>query len=918
MSTRPAQPPEGEAVPGGGLGAGAGLRETGIDAVGDAPWGTHFCQLYETKDDLADVLVPYFKAGLEADEFCMWVTSPPLGVDEAWQALARAVPDLDAYRSRGRIEILPHTEWYLRGGKFEQDRVLDGWIAKLEAALARGCAGLRLTGNTFWLEKSDWKSFAEYEAAVDAVLGQHRMLALCSYAIDRCGAAEVADVIRNHQFALLKREGRWEIVESFDRRRMREALATERERLAANALAEARAQEALRGSEARYRLLFQNMQDGFAYCRMLYDAEGRPADFVYLDVNGSFERVTGLRDVVGKRVSDVIPGTRESHPELFEIYGRVARTGKPERFEIDFRPLGMWLDVSVYSPEPEHFVAVFEDVSARKRAEEQLRRRNDAVAGIARIFREALTCETEEDLGLVCLSVTEELTRSKFGFVGEINERTGRLDDIAISDPGWQACTIGARPRHGRRIPAGFEIRGLYGRVLREGKGFFTNDPASHPDRAGTPPGHPPIHAFLGVPLLYAGRTIGLIAVANREDGYGPEDLEVAEALAAAIVQALLRKRAEEEVREANAQLTEAARRKDEFLGMLSHELRNPLAPIRNSIYVLEHAVSSEQVRRAKAVIRRQAEHLTRLVDDLLDVTRIARGKIELKRSRVDLAVLVRRAGEDHAALMRERGIDLSVDVPREPMWVDGDPTRLAQVIGNLLSNAAKFTMRGGRVMLALEETRGAAEIHVRDTGVGMEPELLTQAFDPFVQGERTLARTDGGLGLGLSLVKGLTELHGGSVRAASAGPGQGAEFVARLPLADSGAAASASARRPARGEASRRVLVIDDNADAAESLAQLVEMFGHTAEVAYDGPSGIARARANPPDFVFCDIGLPGMSGYEVARTLRADPVLRRAQLFAVSGHAQPEDRKKAADAGFDGHIAKPADPDEIVRMLS
>jgi signal transduction histidine kinase len=660
------------------------------------------------------------------------------------------------------------------------------------------------------------------------------------------------------------------------------------------------------------------MQDGFAYCRMLYDAEGRPEDFVYLDVNGSFERITGVRGVVGRRVSEAIPGIRRSHPELFEIYGRVARTGKPERFEIDFRPLGMWLSVSVYSPEPEHFVAVFDDISARKRGEEQIRRRNAVVAGIARIFREALTCDTEEKLGLVCLSVAEEITRSKFGFVGEVNARTGSLDDIAISDPGWDACALGVPPRHGGKIPAGFAIRGLYGRVVREGKGFFTNEPASHPDSVGTPPGHPPLHAFLGVPLLHAGRSIGMIAVANREEGYGQEDLEAAEALAAAIVQALLRKRAEEEVRKANAQLTEAARRKDEFLGMLSHELRNPLAPIRNSIYLLERAVSGEQARKAQAVIRRQAEHLTRLVDDLLDVTRIARGKIELQRSRLDLAVLVRRAGEDHAAILGERGIELTVDVPREPMWADGDPTRLAQVVGNLLSNAAKFTARGGHVTLALEAVRGAAEIHVRDTGVGMEPELLTQAFDPFVQGDRTLARTKGGLGLGLSLVKGVTELHGGSVRAASAGPGQGAEFVVRLPLADPGAAAGAPPAGPAPSQVRRRVLVIDDNVDAAESLAQLVEMFGHTAEVAYDGPSGIARARANPPDFVFCDIGLPGMSGYEVVRALRADAVLRRARVFAVSGHAQPEDRKRAADAGFDGHIAKPSDPDEIGRMLS
>ncbi|HEY6099218.1 MAG TPA: ATP-binding protein, partial [Anaeromyxobacter sp.] len=364
--------------------------------------------------------------------------------------------------------------------------------------------------------------------------------------------------------------------------------------------------------------------------------------------------------------------------------------------------------------------------------------------------------------------------------------------------------------------------------------------------------------------------------------------------------------------------LREADRRKDEFLGMLSHELRNPLAPIRNAVYLLERGdPAGPQAERARAVIRRQTEHLTRLVDDLLDVTRIARGKIEPRREQVDLRELVRSAADDFRPVMEARGIAFRTDVAGAGPWADADATRLAQLVGNLLHNAAKFTGRGGEVVLSLRATQDEAEIAVRDTGEGIEPGLLPRVFDAFVQGERALARSEGGLGLGLALVKGIAELHGWTVRAESAGAGKGAAFVVRLPLA-----AAPDARQGAvgpsgrRANVGRRVLVVDDNADSAETLAEIVEMLGHAAEIAYDGPSALAKARANPPDVVLCDIGLPGMNGYDVAKALRAEGA--RMQLVALSGYAQPDDLKAAAEAGFDAHVAKPADLAQIEQLLA
>jgi PAS domain S-box-containing protein len=379
-----------------------------------------------------------------------------------------------------------------------------------------------------------------------------------------------------------------------------------------------------------------------------------------------------------------------------------------------------------------------------------------------------------------------------------------------------------------------------------------------------------------------------------------------------------IRKNAQLALEKANTQLREADRRKDEFLGMLSHELRNPLAPIWSSTYILRHAVpGSDQARRAQGVIERQTQHLTRLVDDLLDVTRISRGKIELRRTRVDLREVALRAADDFRVMMDERGLAFRLAVPATRMWADVDATRVTQVLGNLLHNAAKFSSRGDEVELSLRAVDEDAEISVRDTGAGIDPALLPEVFDPFVQGRHTLARTEGGLGLGLALVKGIAELHGGTVSAASAGIGKGAEFVVRLPLAPAVNVKDERREDLPRGEGGRRVLIVDDNRDAAESLAEIVKMFGHTPDVAFDGPSAIERALASPPDLVLCDIGLPGMSGYEVAMALSAQRA-NGTRLISVSGYAQPEDVQRAIEAGFDGHVAKPWDPEQIERLLS
>ncbi len=372
------------------------------------------------------------------------------------------------------------------------------------------------------------------------------------------------------------------------------------------------------------------------------------------------------------------------------------------------------------------------------------------------------------------------------------------------------------------------------------------------------------------------------------------------------------------ERRQAEEALREADRHKGEFLGILSHELRNPLAVVRNSLDLLHQAApGSEAAACAKAVLDRQTSHLGRLIDDLLDVTRISHGKINLSRAVIDAREVVQQACQDLRTIFLERGVGLGVEVAAEPAWIHADATRLAQVVDNLLQNAAKFTPRGGAASIAVGLEGGWVAIRVRDEGVGMEPEGIDRMFEPFAQAERSLARTQGGLGLGLPLVKGLVELHGGTVRAQSQGPGRGSEFVVLLPRAEAPPRAAAPGR-PEGETVPRAVLVIEDNLDAGQTLADLLRLRGHRVEVATDGRSGIARALEMRPEVVFCDIGLPDIDGCEVAQALCADVRLGATYLVALSGYAQEADRARAAQAGFHVHLPKPASVDEILAILS
>ena len=379
------------------------------------------------------------------------------------------------------------------------------------------------------------------------------------------------------------------------------------------------------------------------------------------------------------------------------------------------------------------------------------------------------------------------------------------------------------------------------------------------------------------------------------------------------------RKLLEEELRHRAEQLADADRRKDEFLAMLAHELRNPLAPIRNSLSILApRARDDAELYTTWDVVDRQVEHLTRLVDDLLDVSRITSGKVELQKETTDVADTVNRAAEEARPFIDAHRLSLTVSLPDEPLSVEADPVRLTQVLNNLLNNAAKYTEPGGHVSVGAERQDGNAVLAVRDTGVGIAPEFLPRVFDLFSQQDSSLARTRGGLGVGLTLVRNLVEMHGGTVEALSDGPGKGSTFVVRLPLVERRVASLSRPDGAAAPGPGRRVLIVDDSADSAETLAILLRRFGHEVRTAGDGPRALELARQEPPDVALLDIGLPNMDGLELARRMRSDLGLTNAYLIALTGYGQDEDRRRSEAAGFDAHLVKPVDLDRLRRLLA
>ena len=547
------------------------------------------------------------------------------------------------------------------------------------------------------------------------------------------------------------------------------------------------------------------------------------------------------------------------------------------------------------------------DITERKRAEQRLQLQSAA----SRILAESPTLREAAPKIVQALC---ELAGWDIGAIWEVDRTANELICVEVRHPPSIDVPEFKNTSRQRRFAPGI---GLVGRVWNSGQATWLPDVTKDSNfpraAAALKEG---LHAGFCFPIKLGAEVLGVIECFSREVREPDDDfLQMLDTIGSQLGQFIQRKRAEEALRESD-------RRKDEFLAVLGHELRNPLAVVSTIVQLMrkKKILAVAGLEELQDTMSRQVRQMARLLDDLLDVSRIARGQIRLKKETCDLTAIVRVTIEDHRSLLEENGLHLATELPDGPLWVMGDRTRLSQIVGNVLQNANKFTDRGGTITirLARAEHGGIALLTVRDTGIGMEPAMVAHAFEPFSQAEQTIDRSRGGLGLGLALVKELVELQEGKVTLASNGPGLGVELTIRFPLTDAPIRAAKPVEPAHQAACLCRILIIEDNPVAAKSTGLFLTASGHTVEVAHDGQTGIETARRFRPEVVLCDIGLPGIDGYAVCRALRLEPQLKDAYLIAVTGYGQEEDQLRAREAGFDSHLTKPIDLSDLERILA
>lgn len=760
---------------------------SGLASTPFLSWGSHIGHLFGSAEELRSALVPYFRAGLENHERCLWVTDGPVSVEEARAALRLVVPDLDERESQGQIEICHTRAFYDPDAPLQAEALVEGLLLREREAMAAGYRGLRTNGDCAWVDKTRWSGFLEYESGVQEAVSGRRLICMCSYRHDLIEPDRVNDVVGRHHLVLRN--------------------------LAASA------------------------------------CEGE-----------------------------------DTHDQQ--------------------------VDGAVHEPSPADLIALLNEDLADSKALHELSLHmlveHEPSALYGRIVEAARQLLKSECASLQMLS-TDDGGRRKLDLIAHCGFTPAAAEH-------WREVYVDSTTSCG--VAFATEERAIVADVDKSVFLEATTDLLMFRQNG--------IRSMQSTPLRSRdGTLIGMLST-HWASTYAPSErqLQLLDVLAREAASLIRRTKDEALLRESEGRLKQMDQMKDQFLATLGHELRNPLAPIRNGLQILRRghetagSPGTAGTARVLEMLDRQIDHMVRLVDDLMEVARINSGSIPLRCQRVDIASVLNAALELSHAAVEKAGHTLTIHMGTGAVMVNADEVRLAQVFSNLINNAARYTSPGGRIDISVTQRDHHAQVSVEDTGVGFSAEDQSILFTPF--GRLEPARYGEGLGIGLALAKKLIELHGGSISARSDGRNKGSRFTVSLPIdASSDEAGPIGHKRDWASFEGRKILVVDDNRDAADSFAELLRTLGCECLVCYGGAEALEALERTRPTVAFVDLGMPDMDGYQFAQQVRTRPTSRTLRLVALTGWSQPEDRARSARAGFDLHLVKPAVIEQVIQVI-
>lgn len=784
-------------------------RDSGIKVIGKVSWGFHLCHFYQTKEEIIEILVPYFKAGLENNEACIWVTSEPVNSSVALMEMKKVMPDFDNYLKKGQIEILSFDAWYLKNGFFDKKKVLNDWKNKLNEALKKGYDGLRVTGNTYWLEEKDWNNFSDYEADINQEISNHKIIVLCSYSLNKCSSQKIIQVIQNHQEAIIKQGEGWAMLQGMSLKK---------------------AENALEQSEEIFQNLYNSMTDGIFIMEMLYDDFGNAKDYKFLDINKAYESIvgSGRLDRIGKTGSECY-----QKPICLDFLSKVVKTGKPQYYETDHIS-NKNFQCSAFSLGGDKVGVVFSDITQKKKAEKEIRHLTS--------FPELNPMPVFEINGNGEVIYYNSVSLNYFPKIKKEGIKHSVFSEINFDF---------------------IKKKGQQSRVIKVGDKWF-----------------------------------------KQEIDYCPE-MDTIRIYCVDITDS-----------------KEIEQKHKNFLSILGHELRNPLASITLLLDLMEQSGQKEiDFKQTLKKLKQQTDIVSSLVKDLLDISRIERGIITLNKRQIDLVKLIRNISRNYQTLLIQNNQRLELVIPNEKIVVNADPLRLEQIFINLLNNASKFSPHNSPIEMYVEKHNSQVLIKVKDYGAGIPFTSTTSIFDLYAREENAWNQKNEGLGVGLYLSRQLARLHDGDIDVYSGELSKGSEFIVSLPFIENKNVSGNKYKKkitPEPQSIKPKVLVVDDNVMLLETLKEVVNRLGCEVKASSDGYGALKIIKDFKPQIALIDLGMPGMDGLSLAKKIRASKNICQPTLIAITGYGQETDKDLAQKAGFDNYVIKPLRIKELSKILS